>query len=257
MTHVSEAADGGKSNAIVKVCMLLKALGDHAPQRLNELAAATGLNRGTTFRILEELATEGLVTKSGTPPRYDFGPEFVALAAASVRSRNLVEIARPGLLRLAELSGDTVLLHVRSNAESLCADKMVGSFPIRANMLHVGSRRPLGIGAGSMALLAWLPDAERDAILAISCTKLRTYPNFSEARFRDYIAAARRHGHVIMCDVIIDKMGAIAAPIRNASGAVVAAISIAALSERLFQREKLLASALKTECSAIQKLMNK
>jgi len=248
---------GAKSNAIAKVCLLLKALADQSPQRLNELSAATGLNRVTTFRILEELTAEGLIAKSGSPPRYDFGPEFVAMTAATTRSLDFVEHARPSLLRLAELSGDTVLLHLRSNAESLCVDKAVGSFPIRANLLNIGSRRPLGIGGGSMALLAWVADVERTTILDITCANLKNYPNFNRKKFEDFIEESRRQGHVTMCDIIIDKMGAIAAPILSPNKSVHASLSIAALSDRILQRERFLAEALKQEARIIERSLRK
>ena len=251
MNDLSETFEATKSNAIAKVCRLLKALAEQSPQRLNELAASTGLNRVTTFRILEELSVAGMVTKSGSPPRYDFGPEFVMMASASARSLRFADVARPSLLRLADLSGDTVVLHLRSDAQSLCVDKIVGNFPIRANLLNIGSRRPLGVGAGSMALLAWLEPAEQATLLDISCQHLANFPNFNRGKFEHYIAQSRRGGHVTMCDIIIDKMGAIAAPIRSHDGAIRASLSIAALSERIHQRERVLADALAHECKLI------
>jgi DNA-binding IclR family transcriptional regulator len=251
MNDLSDKFDATKGNAIAKVCRLLKALTEHSPQRLNELAVGTGLNRVTAFRILEELCAAGMLTKSGVPPRYDLGPEVVAMAAASARSLKFTELARPSMLRLADMSGDTVTLHMRSNAESLCADKIVGDFPIRANLLHVGSRRPLGVGAGSMALLAWLPREEQAALLEITCRRISNFPNFNRNRIEHYIAKSQRTGHVTMCDIIVDKMGAIAAPIRSHDGAIRAALSIAALTERIHQRERKLADALQTECKSI------
>lgn len=255
MDDPNDTFDTTKSNAIAKVCRLLKALTEQSPQRLNEIAAATGLNRVTAFRILEELCAAGMVTKSGSPPRYDFGPEIVAMAGASARSLKFAEFARPSLLRLADLSGDTVVLHLRSNAESLCVEKIVGDFPIRANLLNIGSRRPLGVGAGSMALLAWLDPVERNALLDISCQHLANFPNFNRGRFEHYIEQSQRTGHVTMCDIIIDKMGAIAAPIRTHDGTIRASLSIAALSERIHQRERQLADALSHECKVISEAL--
>ena len=50
----------------------------------------------------------------------------------------------------------SAVLSLPSGIESLCIDVEEGTYPIRANYLRVGSRRPLGVGAGSLALLAWL-----------------------------------------------------------------------------------------------------
>lgn len=251
MNEVGETFDQTKPTAIAKVCAVLRALVEQSPQRLNEIAEATRLNRVTAFRILEELTVAGMVTKGGSPPRYDFGPEAVAMAGASARSLRFADVGRPSLLRLAAMSGDTVILHLRSNAESLCVEKVVGDFPIRANLLNIGARRPLGVGAGSMALLAWLDPTEQSTILDITCQRTANFPNFNRSKFETYISQAQRAGHVTMCDIIIDKMGAIAAPIRSADGAIRASISIAALSERIHERERALADALKHECQLI------
>jgi DNA-binding IclR family transcriptional regulator len=244
-----------KSNAIGKVCSVLKALAVASPQRLNELAVATGINRATAFRILEDLVEEGIIEKKGSPPKYDFGPEIVAVAAASSRSWDVHGLVRPSLLRLADFTGDTVVLHVRSHAESLCVDRVVGEFPIRANLLDIGARRPLGVGAGSMALLAWLPEPERMAVLDITCAQIERFPNFNREMMQEFIETSREQGYVFMCDVIVDTMGAMAIPIPDRHGTVRAAISIAALTDRLVRRRDELAEALKQEVKLITKAM--
>lgn len=247
--------DGAKINATAKICSVFKALAARSPQRLNELAVSAGLNRATAFRILEDLAAAGMVEKKGAPPRYDFGPEVALMAAASFRSWDIQKLAQPSLLRLADLTGDTVVLHVRSNAESLCVDRVVGDYPIRANLLDIGSRRPLGVGAGSMALLAWLPDTERSAVLDITCSGLQSYPRFNRKMMETFIEESKASGIVTMCDVIVDRMGAMAIPLPDRHGNIRAAISIAALTERIQQRTDMMADALRTEAKTIAKAM--
>ena len=253
--QTTEAMNHGvdKSSAIGKMCALLKAIAARPPQRLNELAAATGMNRTTAFRILEELAEAGMVEKKGAPPRYDFGPEIAAIGGASARCWDMQALARPSLLRLADATGDTIVLHARSQAESLCVDRVVGDFPIRANLLEVGSRRPLGVGAGSMAMLAVLPAAEQTAVLGITCAGLARFPRFSREKLLAFVEDFRTRGYVVMCDVIVEKMGAIAIPLLDRHGNCRAAISIAALTERILQREAELASLLRREAEIIRK----
>jgi Transcriptional regulator len=53
-------------------------------------------------------------------------------------------------LRLSERSADTALLSVRSGVEALYLARSVGSHPLQPNYLQIGSRRPLGVGAGSL-----------------------------------------------------------------------------------------------------------
>lgn len=248
--------DLGKGNAIAKVCAVLSTLTAKSPLRLNEISDATGLNRVTALRILEELTEIGYINRAGNPPRYDFGPEVVAMAAAASRSFNIRDAVRPSLLRLADLTGDTILLSVRSGAESIVVDRVVGDYPIRANFLDIGARRILGIGGGSMALLAWLPLAEREAILDITASRLDAYPQISRATLQEHIDAATSRGYVTMYDVVVQKMGAIGYPLRDAHGQVVAAISVVALSERIAEREQMIAEALGQEAKSILRQLN-
>ena len=111
-----------------------------------------------------------------------------------------------------------------------------GSCAIRGNDLGVGGRRRLGGGAGSLALLAWLPDEEIDALMPFIADRLVNYPLLSPALLRRSIEDARRRGYVMLVDVVVPRMGGIAVPILSEDGRPSAAISIAALSERIIRR---------------------
>jgi DNA-binding IclR family transcriptional regulator len=150
------------------------------------------------------------------------------------------------LVRLAALSGDTVLLSTRHGLESVCVDREFGSFPIRANYLELGSRRPLGAGAGSVALLAWLPDEEVKTVLTLLAPVFKKrYPRISLELLETEISAARERGYAMLLDVVVDQMGGMAVPILGGDGKPIAAISIAGLTGRISTRISLLAPALK------------
>lgn len=248
-----EPAPAGDPNSIQKVCVLLRALAAHAPQRLSELSASTRLNKVTALRILETLVQEGFVQRTADGRAYLPGVEALAFAASFKRSDDVRELARAGLVRLAELSEDTALLSVRSGVEAVCVERQVGSYPIRANYLDIGSRRPLGVGAGSMALLAFLPDREVEAVIGVLGARLAPYPRSTPDSMRAEISAARKRGYVVLLDVVIDKMGAIGAPIFDPTGRPIAALSIAALSERIRDREAMLGEALLREADLIKR----
>lgn len=241
------AASLAKGNAISKACAVLSTLSTASPLRLNEIAEATGLNRVTALRILEDLTGAGFLTRTGSPPRYEFGPEVLAIAAASARQLNPRDLLRPGLLRLAATSGDTVLLSIRSGLESVCVDRQVGDFPIRANYLDVGSRRPLGLGAGSMALLASLPQTERQAALDITAAQLDNYPRMSREGLEGHIRFYEENGYIAMYDQIVDMMGAVGVPVIVDHGRVLGSISIVGLTERIRAREAALVAAIRQE----------
>ena len=232
-------------NAAQKVCAVLRALAAHAPAALRDVSRAAGLNKVTTFRILNTLAGEGFVRRPAGTQLYDLGPEVAVLATSLASRINLRAAARPALLRLAALSGDTAMLSLRVGSEAVCLDLQTGSFPIQSNYLHPGTRRPLGVGAGALALLAALPAAEGDAILALMQDGLAPFPHVRLADVQAGLAAARLHGYALVVDRIVERMGGIAAAVHGPDGDAVGALSIIALSERIIGREAELAAMLR------------
>jgi DNA-binding IclR family transcriptional regulator len=133
----------------------------------------------------------------------------------------------------------------------VCIDRETGIFPIRAAYIDVGARRPLGVGAGALALLAWLSDEEIDALLPQVAPSLGAYPRYSLASIRASIERARAQGYTLVLDQVVDKMGAVGMPIIGLDGRPMAALSIAALSERVSSRVSELVAALKEEAARI------
>lgn len=234
------------TNAAQKVCRILRVLSTPQPLRLVDICAGSGLNKATTLRLIETLIVEGFVQRDPVSRRYLLGDEALVLGVAMQGREHIRERARPALVRLAALSGDTVLLSTRHGLESVCIDREFGSFPIRANYLELGSRRPLGAGAGSLALLAWLPDDEVEAVLNLLAPAFKKrYPLISREVLKTEIGLARSRGYAMLLDRVVDQMGGIGVPILGGDGKPVAAISIAALSLRLTSRLAMLAPALK------------
>ena len=239
-------------NSVQKSCRILRSLTEPRVNRLSEIAAQAGLNKVTTLRILEVLTREGFVRRDDKTKTYSLGNEVFILAAALRDRDDLRARARPSLVRLAAMSEDSVLLSVRSGgSESVCVDKEVGSFPIRANYLDIGSRRPLGMGAGAMALLAWQSEAEIEAILPLVEQRLPLFPKVSMSWLKNEIDRSRERGYSVFLNMLVDRMGAIGVPIFGANGRPVAALSIAALSDRISSRLDQLVDMLKREVEII------
>ena len=239
-------------NSVQKSCRILRSLTEPRVNRLSEIAAQAGLNKVTTLRILEVLTREGFVRRDNKTKTYSLGNEVFILAAALRDRDDLRARARPSLVRLAAMSEDSVLLSVRSGGtESVCVDKEVGSFPIRANYLDIGSRRPLGMGAGAMALLAWQSEVEIEAILPLVEQRLPLSPKVTMSWLKNEIDHSRERGYSLFLNILVDRMGAIGVPIFGADGRPVAALSIAALSDRISSRLDPLVDMLKREAEII------
>ncbi len=233
------------SSAAQKVCRILKILSTPVPLRLTDISTGSGVNKATALRLLEEMMDEGFVHRDQTSKRYSLGDEAITLGLAMHGRDHIRDRARPAMLRLAEMCGDTVLLSTRSGCEAVCIDREFGSFPIRANYLDLGMRRPLGVGAGSLALLAWLPDQEIDAVLQLNqAANAQKYPLMTIPLIKEEVVRSRERGYSMLLEVVVAQMGGLGVPIFGRDGRPFAALSVAALKDRIADRKEFLVSAL-------------
>ncbi|MFN5671935.1 IclR family transcriptional regulator [Bradyrhizobium sp.] len=250
-----EPGQPDKFNAIQKVCAILRVLAQRSPLRLTDIADTTSLNKATALRILNSLIEEGFVSRVTGAKTYELGQEARVMAVGARRSVDIAELAQPSLLRLSERSADTALLSVRSGVEALYLARSVGSHPLQPNYLQIGSRRPLGVGAGALALLVWLPDAEIEAVIEVIVPRLAKSPRITPKFLRERIAVARKVGHTVLLDAAFPGLGGVGVPVRDDAGEVVAALSIGAATDRIRRRESELADMLKKEAQVLARAM--
>lgn len=157
----------GGAQLIARAADILRALPRGAPEgrRLRDLALSTALTEPTVRRILRALMHEQLVVQDEVTRLYRIGPLASELALVSGFHTEVVAKSRPFVTRLAEQTGDSVYLALRTGIETVCLDRADGSFPIRAEVVQVGQRRLLGLGTGGVVLLAALADAEIEEML--------------------------------------------------------------------------------------------
>lgn len=239
------------STSLQKACRLLRALSDTRNARLTDLATAAGVDKASALRLLETLMAEGMVERDATTKAFSPGREWLTLQSASQRRLDMRPLARPALIRLANTFEDSAILSVPSGWESVCLELRLGTFPIRANYLDIGSRRPLGVGAGSLALLAALPDDEIEAVLDCIGPSLKRYPLIDADLLRRHVETTRARGYAVLLDVVVERMGGIGIALPGPDGYPLGALSIAALNERITEREAALARALRREADAI------
>ena len=219
---------------IGRAATVLQALADGAAagMRLSDVSSAIGLGKATVHRLMGALVEVGYVEYDETNRLYRLGYALFALGA-SARRFHIVDIARPALKRLAAATGDTVYLSVRDGDEALCIDRCTGSYPIRTLTLDIGDRRPLGVGAGSLALLAFQGEADVARVLESGKAARRDFAGFSAPELSRMIVETRRAGYALNDGRIVSAMMAIGMPVRDPEGRVLAALSIAAIRERM------------------------
>lgn len=200
--------------------------------RLSEVTEALDLGKATAHRLLRALVDVGFVEFSETSKRYALGYGLFALGSAARRFR-IVDLARPALSRLAAATGDTVYLSLRDGDQALCVDRCTGGYPIRTLTLDVGDRRPLGVGAGSLALLAFQDEAEIARVLRDDHAARARFAGFDAEALRGMIRDTRAAGYAFNEGRIVSAMAAVGVPVVDETGRAVAALSIAAIRERM------------------------
>ncbi|MFH5926345.1 IclR family transcriptional regulator [Roseomonas xinghualingensis] len=164
----------------------------------------------------------------------------------------LPELTRASLVRLEERSEDTVYLSIRSGDDALCTARQEGRFPIKTLTLAVGDRRPLGVGVGSLALLAALPDAEVERVITGNADRLRSYTAFRPAKLRELVERTRAEGYATNPGMVLQGMMAVGVPVRTGGSQVAGALSIAAIEGRMQpERRAQLVAWLEEEATAI------
>lgn len=219
--------------------------------RLGEIAKRAELHVATAHRLLGALIRERFVAFDPYSRRYHIGHEFVALGSAARESR-LVKHYRAVLERIANTSEDTVYLSAISNSDAVCLDRVEGRFPIRTLTLDVGARRPLGVGGGSLALLAALPAERIEALLAINKERYTHYNDMSADEVRGLVRKTKQQEFAFNDGRVIPGVSAVSLPVLDRHGNPIVAISVAAISQRMkADRRREIAALIKSEVANV------
>ena len=214
---------------------MIRLMADAPPQglRVTHLAKLAGLTQGTVHRTLQTLIDQQMVEQDINTKHYRLSIDFFSLAARATHPSDFRDHCRPTLIRLSISLGDTIFLLVRSGLDAICLDRCEGPLPIRSFTGDIGGRIALGIGQGSLAILSFLPEAEREEILRINLPRLRELSVFDEVYLRTAMDRVRTLGYAAQSNGLIEGMAGVAVPIFDCNGRSVAALSVGTLAGRL------------------------
>lgn len=131
---------------------------------------------------------------------------------------------------------DTTFLTIRVGWDSVAIDRKTGSYPVKVLAIDVGMRRPLGAGIAGVMLLAALTPEESDYVCTMNAARLPPDGPSAET-IRARVDAARRNGYAYSEVGVLLGTRALAVPVLDADGAVIAALAVAAMAERLAEPE--------------------
>lgn len=244
------------SQSVDRALALLSTVGRHAERgmTLTDAVEESGLNKPTCRRLLLALIRAGLVEQDEETRRYYLGQEAYVLGSLSSRRFGLLQLSMESLLRLSKKTEDSTFLSVRRDTWSVCLYREEGTYPVRTHALQAGFEHPLGVGAGSLAMLAALPDDDVEAILAANAAVLADkYPMLPPERIRLDVALTRQKGFALNPGRIFANSWGIGVALRTPEGRVAGALSIAAIDSRMQDaRQVELAAGLMQEAGLVE-----
>jgi DNA-binding IclR family transcriptional regulator len=191
-----------------------------SPCGLAELCDRTGLPRATAHRLAAGLEVHRLLGRDDEG-RWRLGPALSELAAQV--NDPLLAASATVLPRLRDITGESVQLYRQEGSSRICIAAAEPPAGLRDTVL-VGARLPMTAGSGAKVLLAYSDDPTRDTVLAT-------------AKFSDRILTeVRRRGWAQSAAEREPGVASVSAPVRDANGSVVAAISVSGPIDRMGRR---------------------
>jgi DNA-binding IclR family transcriptional regulator len=207
-----------------------------------DLVALSGLERPTVHRIVQALERQGLLSRPAGSKRYVLGDYCRQMAAAFADRADLRSVCEPVLRGASEETGNSAFLIGRVGFESICLARVLGSYPVQVLTVNVGVRNPLGVGAGGLAILSTLSPAEQDECIRANAKRLGSYGSLTESTLRAFVRATQRRGHAVIGHYSAPGVVGIGLAMRNASGAVLGAITTASIDSRMTREHQQLAA---------------
>ncbi len=200
---------------------------------VGELARMTGLSKGTVHRLLAALEQHRLVEQDHSTKRYRLGLKLFELGRSAIAVMDYVERTQPFLRDLAGLTGDNAHLAVLDDGMVLYVAKVEGWHSVRMPS-RVGQRLPAHCTALGKTLLAYKPVEDVEQILVQRPLDRRTERTITDPEvLKQELETIRGQGYGVDNEELAPDLRCIAAPIRDYTSAVVAAVSISCPSSRL------------------------
>lgn len=200
---------------------------------LVELAKATGWNKSSVQKLLVTLLHHGIVERDERTKRYSLGLALAEYGRAALDKFDLRRVAKPLLQALVDVSGETAVLGVRQGDKVVMIDKKEPLVQIRVSPF-IGTRYPITETAHGKALLAWLPDTERDQLVRAAGLAARTSKSITETvAYAQDLERTRKRGYAEDSDEFQAGVSGVAAPVFTPTGQVVATLSLAAPTFRV------------------------
>jgi IclR family pca regulon transcriptional regulator len=210
--------------SIERAFSVLSALGG-GPLGVTEVAERVRLPKSTVARLLSALVAEGAVERVAGGSDYRIGQRLVGLASGVVPGRSLIAIARPHLVELAAITGETAGLSIPDGYLVHYIDQEATSHAVGVRD-WTGTRLPMHAVSSGLVFLAGWPPSEVDRFLATPLDRFAPGTVTDPRQIRERLLRAQLDGVAWTRDEVADGISSVAAAVADAGGDVVAALHV-------------------------------
>ncbi len=205
--------------------------------QLNEMVELSGMPKTSVHRMVKSLLDMGFLQRD-EQGRYSLGLLFLQFGQLVADRLDIRHVALPLMNQLRDEVGEAVNLIVKDGKEAIYIEKVDTQHPVRL-YTKIGRRAPLYAGACSRIILAFLPDEEREQYLReTELAPIGRGTITDRDELRRAIERSRRQGYTVSHSELENDTAAVAAPLFNYTGRMVAGLSIAGPESR-FQADRL------------------
>lgn len=223
---------------------------------VSEISKRLGYSQSKTYRLVRTLIKYRFLQEHNGTAQYSLGLNALRLGLLAHQQFNISEIARPFMKELSVLTKETVLLTAVNGTKGIVLERVESEEPIRYSLFQPGATIPLHCGASSKILMAYLREGDWDRIIAKEGLKRYTPNTISDVKkLKAHLREIRKRGYAFSDQEVDRDVRAIAAPILNSSGELVAGLSVAGPVYRI--NKKQISSCAKLVMQYAQKISNK
>lgn len=226
--------------SVDRALQILEILARDGERGVTEIAARLDVHKSTVSRLIDSLEEHDLVEQNDARGKYRLGVGVLRLAGATTARLDVVRESRSLTRSLAETTGETVNIAVLSDGAALYVDQVVATQAVSSHN-WVGQRIPLHATSNGKVLLAGLGDDAARAVLGTDLPAYTTATLTDPAAVLGQLAEVRATGRVVVVDELEQGLSAVAAPVLDVHGEVVASLSVSGPTFR-FTAEKVTAA---------------
>ena len=220
--------------AVDKALGLLFLVAQHPGLGVTELAKRSGNTKARAFRLLGTLEQCGLIRRQADSAGYSLGYKALLLGSAAQEQLSLVRMAKASLPDFVKRCNESVLVRVREGLETVCIAWLDAPHAVRVHT-QMGNRRPLYAGASGKLLLGHAPPQIQEAVLSGGFQSFTQNTIIVRGQFEHELAAIRAQGYAVSYGERLAETVAVAAPIRDVGGQVIAALGITGPASRILR----------------------